>query len=72
VAEKKKIAVLKRALARARAKKRLVIIDMPEEDDSAPHWLLWVAGLSLVGLAGGIIWQLVATNSHLQAYLPFL
>jgi hypothetical protein len=60
------------ALAQIKAKKRLTIIEMPEEMETSPHWLLWLAVLALVGLVVAIGWQSFSTNHDLQAYLPFL
>jgi hypothetical protein len=73
VAEKKNVkSRLRQILTQANAKKRLAIIDMPEELETTPHWMLWLVALSLVGLIGSIIWQSLADNSSIQAYLPFL
>jgi len=59
-------------MAAAKAQKRLVIIEMPEESETSPHWLLWLAVVSLIGLGIAIGAQLLSTNHSLQAYLPFL
>jgi len=73
VAEKKSIKVrINKALAQAKAKKRLMIIEMPEEMETTPHWLLWLVLLSLIGFGISAGWQLFAVGSNLQAYLPFL
>lgn len=49
-----------------------MIIEMPEECDTAPHWLLWLSLLSFIGLAAAITWHLLTTDSSLQAFLPFV
>jgi len=69
---KKKTNLLQQAINRAKAQKKLVIIDMPEEFDTTPHWLLWLALASLVGLVITMVWQVVGVSHGLQAYLPFL
>lgn len=63
---------ISKAVAAAKAKKRLVILEMPEELETAPHWLLWLAVVSLVGLLIAVSYQAVSTSNSLQAYLPFL
>ncbi len=70
--KKKTIAILRQALNRAKSKKRLTIIEMPEENDNAPHWLLWLTLVSFIGLVVAITWQMLASNSNLQAFLPFV
>jgi hypothetical protein len=72
MAKKQKASLLRQALNRAKSKKRLTIIEMPEENDNAPHWLLWLTLASFVGLVVAITWQLLASDNNLQAFLPFL
>ena len=72
MAKKRSATVLRQALNRAKSKRRLMIIEMPEECDTAPHWLLWLTLLSFIGLVAAITWQLLANDTSLQAFLPFV
>ncbi len=70
--KKKTTSILREAISRAKSKKRLTIIEMPEEYDTAPHWLLWFTLIAFGGLMIAIVWQLLATQPHLQALLPLI
>lgn len=72
MAKKKSATILRQALNRAKSKKRLMIIEMPEECDTSPHWLLWLTLLSFVGLLAAITWHLLASDTSLQAFLLFV
>jgi hypothetical protein len=72
VAVTKKDNLLKQAVERAKSHRRLMIIEMPEEYDTTPHWLTWIVLGSLIGLVVALIWQMTNAGANIQAYLPFL
>lgn len=63
---------LNQVIAKAKQLRRPAILEMPEEIENAPHWLLWVVLIALIGFIASAGWQIVETQNRLQAYLPFL
>ncbi|AKM84966.1 TPA: hypothetical protein DHW58_01040 [Patescibacteria group bacterium] len=71
-AKKKLSAKVRQAVAKAKPKKTFFIIQMPEDQDEAPHWLFWMLLIVFVALLVSIVWQGLALSSSVQAYLPYL
>lgn len=65
-------AKINQVVAKAKQLKRPVILEMPEDVENAPHWLVWVALIALIGFIVSAGWQIAETQNQLQAYLPFL
>ena len=49
-AKKKLSAKVRQAVAKAKPKKTFFIIQMPEDQDEAPHWLFWMLLIVFVAL----------------------
>lgn len=73
MAPKKKLnSKVRKALTKAKPKKAFFIIQMPEDNDEAPHWLFWMLVIVFAALLAAILWQGLSVSSSVQAYLPYL